>query len=154
LDADCGEGFTCEERIVCGPTPAAAPEDKAREPCHASGTFSCVAREIACDADADCPSAFECVPNHGGCSSSSNGEMVCVSVEPPQLCVLRSSGTPPGSGGVVPGLAAEGSGSAEGPAPMANCSLSGAAVSGSWLGLVSIAGLAAAFGARRKRSAR
>jgi hypothetical protein len=167
VEADCGEGFTCEEWIVCGPLPAAgAPEDKAQEPCHTSGTLSCIPREIACAGDDDCPSAFECAPNHGGCSSSSDGEMVCVSVDPPQLCVLRSSGTPPGiddeawgvaangSGQLGPGRAPEESGSPEIPAPMANCSLSGARVSGGWLGLLSIAGLVAAFGGRRKRSAR
>jgi MYXO-CTERM domain-containing protein len=88
VDADCGDGFGCVEDIAyscdgsgpvpsddpdsgggsdpgAGDDPAPAPEPRPapEEPSCSEeplGTFHCEAREVACEADADCPSEWSC----------------------------------------------------------------------------------------------
>jgi hypothetical protein len=170
VDADCGEGFSCEQQIVCDPAPPADPyeerETAPQDTCHPSGAAACIMREIACASDADCPSAFECMDNPNGvCSSSSDGQTHCEPVDPAQICLLRSSGVTTATGKEAAGLAtANGSAvfapastddaselaSSDAPAQAGNCSLNRVGVSSGWLGLFSSVGLCAAFRARRK----
>lgn len=84
--ADCGDGFDCVEDIAVscdgsGPVPAdgggsdpgagdgepapeprPAPEESCSE--EPLGTFHCEAREVACEADSDCPTDWSCQENY------------------------------------------------------------------------------------------
>lgn len=90
-DADCGDGFDCVEDIAyacagstpasgsgggsdpgdpggaagsAAPEPAPLPEEPPTCTEEPLGTFHCEAREVACAADADCPTDWTCVENY------------------------------------------------------------------------------------------
>jgi hypothetical protein len=113
-DADCGDGFTCEEEQACGCSGSAAsgsadsgsasgsgtpmadagtPMADAGTPpppdcsCQPSGTKACNLKPVACNADADCASGFTCGDNPNGvCAADANGASSC-SADPAKICL-------------------------------------------------------------------
>jgi hypothetical protein len=120
--ADCGEGFTCEESSSCSCSGSAGTTGRdaasggatstdegigggssgATESCTCAGTgtFTCVAKTIACKKDIDCPTHWTCDGNpNGTCTSSPDGSTDC-KADPAMVC------TPPyanlfGNGGAA-----------------------------------------------------
>jgi hypothetical protein len=107
--ADCGEGFTCEESTICscsgsagtagrdvGSGGATSTDDGVVGggsgttescTCEGTGTFNCVAKTIACNKAADCPTHWTCESNpNGTCSSSPDGSTDC-KADPAMVCI-------------------------------------------------------------------
>lgn len=84
VDADCGEGFTCEDLEVCScsssPRPPGEDDDGdfAPEPCECepTGDTYCALIHTFCETDADCPSGMECLV----------GETPAIACEPADSC--------------------------------------------------------------------
>jgi hypothetical protein len=104
--ADCGAGFTCDQRESCTcsgssgsggggdpgtPTPADA-EERAATPapddcsCVPSGEFGCAVIETACTSDESCPAGWTCEENREGVCWSGPEGSGCEPAEPAKLC--------------------------------------------------------------------
>jgi hypothetical protein len=164
-DADCGEGFRCEEAEACStppydPSSGVPPESEVT--CQPSGNFSCVVVETACATEADCPADFLCIDNpNGSCSSSSDGRTECEPADPARVCAPPAIATPTTGGDLVStsgeaATAVDRDGDDSGAAPRASeggCTL-GATSPASPFALLSTLGLGLALSARRGRSSR
>ena len=107
--SDCGEGFTCEESTQCscsgsaGTTGTGAASGGATSfddgsvggssgttescSCAGTGTFTCVAKTIACTKATDCPTHWTCDSNpNGTCSRSPDGSTDC-KADPAMVCI-------------------------------------------------------------------
>ncbi len=102
VDADCGDGFTCELLQSCacsgsggdnGPEGDAAPEEACV--CEPDTEGSCVLVRVECDSDADCLEGFECQDEGsvGACSVSEDGAVDCDGpAESASICMPPSFG--------------------------------------------------------------
>jgi hypothetical protein len=168
-DADCGEGFRCEETESCSVPPydpSSGEPPSSEVTCSLSGTFACKVIETECDSDADCPADFSCLDNpNAACSVSSDGQTACGPGDPPRLCApplvlppvtsgdLASAASTSNASEVAPTPAlADDVGGAEA-AASGGCSLNGASPA-STLAQLSTLGLGIAFRARRRSKAR
>lgn len=125
-DADCGVGFTCQDQQECscpgsmgtatpgssGPTPGSAdsgpdaaepapgaPAAPAECTCAPTGQKACVATQVACANEAQCPSGWSCRDNpEGSCWADSNGNTGCTPADPAKLCMPPFSDVLAGSG--------------------------------------------------------
>jgi hypothetical protein len=167
-DADCGEGFRCEETEACSVPPfdpSSGTPPSSEVTCSPTGTFACVVVETSCNTEADCPADFVCVDNpSGACSSSSDGQTECEPADPARVCSPAVVASPVTPGDVANTASAEGA-SNPGTAPAVDlvgdgtdavasasqggCTLNGSAPA-SPLALLSTLGLALAFGSRRR----
>lgn len=124
---DCGPGFTCEETQSCGcsgsggtPTPGAekaapapgsggTPNGDPLPPdcsCEPSGQKQCVAQELTCQGDADCPAGWKCEQEVAASTPACDGGN-CDALPAPQptrsLCQPAYYGGETPSGVEVPG---------------------------------------------------
>lgn len=93
------------------PTPSGTPPDRVPESCtcEPAGTKACVATQVACAADSDCPSAWSCRDNpSGACWADSNGNTGCTTADPAKLCFPPFSDLVSGGGNGA--VATDGSG--------------------------------------------
>lgn len=160
-DADCGDGFRCEETEACSVPPydpSAGTPPSSEVTCTLTGTFACVVVVTSCEADADCPDTFTCVDDpNGTCSSSSDGQTQCE--ERGRVCAPRVVASPAATSGDVATASSNESGPGddvgklESSASQGSCALNGP-TPGNALGLLSTLGLGAAFALRRRQPTR
>jgi hypothetical protein len=134
--ADCGVGFTCEQRESCTcsgssgsgggadpgmPTPADAEERAVPAPddcsCVPSGEFACVVIETACTGDASCPAGWTCQESREGVCWSGPEGSGCEPADPAKLCAPPYSDLGDGRGIEHDDGESSGAGNGEPPAP-------------------------------------
>jgi len=162
--ADCGTGFVCEQGQTCR-APAAPSGAHESTECQPEGPSACQLIEMACELNADCPAEFVCLELNGmSCSLDSDGQTRCEPSGPPKQCIPRLDIVP---NGILGDASAVGSVGAT-PATLTtadlpynearraseggHCSIGYArAPNTAGVAVLSVLGLATAFGWRRRR---